>query len=800
MRRIVDLNIKGHYHVDVPMADSWAYIKTFGAVPFYVNGIYEGVEEYGNMLYTSRPAEQTDMDMEFSGSTNAFNFTTNNAGWVKYVSQLLIRNDIKLKWISVDNYLNSNEEVLCCPFVIEKDCFNTRDVNIAPVLNSDGRYYWHFDAALNEQNICLLGFTEFAEDEQEFNFQFCFESDNDMGVWDEEEDAKFAIVKQVLYPVTFDNNMTVATHGEVLESGDEVRRGSRLVLSHETLPDNIFLYYEVNGERLDGSNIIVNEALDINAVYVEVAVQSVSESIGNYNPAVSIVLERNNIGTYVDNDDHTKGWYLSKADAAERTTIPAFTNITSVADANGIVVESEGDVTKTYDFTEFEELQYFGITSFPDGCFWNCTLLQSAILPNTIQRIDVIYYGIFENCTALTDINIPDSVTVIGTKTFNRCTSLAIDITGKMSNVTTVGALAFYNTKISGVLALPNLSSLTLFSYQSEAFYNTNITAVTDLGSITSLPSGTFRNCKYLTNVTLPNGLKYLSSSYVFGAFESCTALTDINIPDSVTDIGAKTFNLCTSLAIDITGKMSNVTTVGARAFYNTKISGVLALPNLLSLGIADYVSGAFYNTDITEIASLGNITSLPGSTFSNCKSLTKVTLPNTLTNLSSYAYGAFEYCSALTEITIPQNVTDIASNAFIGCNALMSITSINTSVPTLGSGALYAVPTTCPIYVPAASVSAYQAASGWSDRAAYIQAISGNFEVTLGANVTAVDQDSNVVNSGDTVAAGTVLTLTATTVAGQTFDHFTVNGTAITGSSYTVNEAVTIEAVYTTE
>lgn len=767
MRRIVNLDIKGHYHVDVPMADSWAYIKTFGAVPFYVNGIYEGVEEYGNMLYTSRPAEQTEMDIEFSGSTNAFNFTTRNAGWVKYVSQLLIRNDIKLKWISVDNYLNSNEEVLCCPFVTEKDCFSTRDVNIAPVLNSDGRYYWHFDAALNEQNICLLGFTEFAEDGQEFSFQFCFESENDMGVWDEEEDAKFAIVKQVLYPVTFDSNMTVATHGEVIESGDEVRRGSRLVLSHKTLPENIFLYYEVNGERLDGSNIIVNEALNINAVYVEVAVQSVSESIGNYNPAVSIVLERNNIGTYVDNDDHTKGWYLSKADAAERTTIPAFTNITSVADANGIVVESEGDVTTTYDFTDFEELQWFGIknlfSSDTSGDFQNCTLLENLVLPDTLE--------------------------IIGYKCFWNCPLLSIDVTDKLYNVISIGAGAFAIQGVTGIVNMPNLIELGgnfdgAGAYAQKTFRSANISEVRSLGHVTVIGSGAFAGCVSLKKVLLPDGVILRDQVYNYsngfgGCFERCTNLEEVVFGSSVTYIGTMCFAYCSSLNIDISNLFENSTHLGFGCFVGTAVRGKINMPLLIDIDNAVNHNGAFEScVNIDEIVDLGSVTELYGGIFKGCIGLRKIKLPKSLTSIKEYVNGVFQNCNSVEEIV-----------------------SYNTTPPTItGTRNFINVPSTCPIYVPAASVSAYQAASGWSDRAAYIQAISGNFEVTLGANVTAVDQDSNVVNSGDTVAAGTVLTLTATTVAGQTFDHFTVNGTAITGSSYTVYEAVTIEAVYTTE
>lgn len=84
----------------------------------------------------------------------------------------------------------------------------------------------------------------------------------------------------------------------------------------------------------------------------------------------------------------------------------------------------------------------------------------------------------------------------------------------------------------------------------------------------------------------------------------------------------------------------------------------------------------------------------------------------------------AFRYCTALESVDLPPTVTLISPLSFSGCSGLTSFTCRATTPPTLGSQALTSVPATCPIYVPANSVAAYQAASQWKARAAYIQAI----------------------------------------------------------------------------
>ena len=75
------------------------------------------------------------------------------------------------------------------------------------------------------------------------------------------------------------------------------------------------------------------------------------------------------------------------------------------------------------------------------------------------------------------------------------------------------------------------------------------------------------------------------------------------------------------------------------------------------------------------------SVTTIGEYAFSNCSSLTSVTIPNSVTTIKEYA---FSNCSSLTSVTIPNSVTTIGDNAFNGCTSLTSVT-IGNSVTTIG-------------------------------------------------------------------------------------------------------------------
>ena len=63
-------------------------------------------------------------------------------------------------------------------------------------------------------------------------------------------------------------------------------------------------------------------------------------------------------------------------------------------------------------------------------------------------------------------------------------------------------------------------------------------------------------------------------------------------------------------------------------------------------------------------------VTSIGVSAFSNCESLTSISMPASIVSLDG---GAFWFCSGLTSINIPDNVTSIGKCTFLGCTGLTS-------------------------------------------------------------------------------------------------------------------------------
>lgn len=101
----------------------------------------------------------------------------------------------------------------------------------------------------------------------------------------------------------------------------------------------------------------------------------------------------------------------------------------------------------------------------------------------------------------ITSIAIPDSVTNIGSQSFNQCRDLA-SVTIPDS-VTNIGSYAFSNCNSLASIIIP--SSVT--SLQANVFINCN--SLTDIAlpsSITRVASTTFSGCTSLTNVTLGDG------------------------------------------------------------------------------------------------------------------------------------------------------------------------------------------------------------------------------------------------------------------------------------------------------
>ena len=93
----------------------------------------------------------------------------------------------------------------------------------------------------------------------------------------------------------------------------------------------------------------------------------------------------------------------------------------------------------------------------------------------------------------------------------------------------------------------------------------------------------------------------------------------------------------------------------------------------------------AFSNcSSLSSITIPGGVTSIGSNAFRSCSSLSSITIPGGVTSIES---GAFNNCSSLSSITIPGGVTSIGTTAFNNCNSLSSIT-IPDGVTSIGTTA----------------------------------------------------------------------------------------------------------------
>ena len=229
----------------------------------------------------------------------------------------------------------------------------------------------------------------------------------------------------------------------------------------------------------------------------------------------------------------------------------------------------------------------------------------------------------------------------------------------------------------------------------------------------------TFLECTAISEVKIPNTVTVIGRA----AFGSCTSLTSITIPNSVTYIGFGAFGGCSNLtSISIP---NSVTTINSRSFYYCQNLESITFEDVTKITINDEI-GDYIFADCPKLESI-NITAdtpwtfMPYRGFMRCYALKSIVIPNTVTNIMGMALCD---CTSLTTITIPAGVTTIGMQAFDGCTSLTSITCLPTTPPTLNNTNQFNATNNCPIYVPAESVAAYKAASGWSTYASRIQAI----------------------------------------------------------------------------
>jgi len=337
------------------------------------------------------------------------------------------------------------------------------------------------------------------------------------------------------------------------------------------------------------------------------------------------------------------------------------------------LIEAETSISGSYEIKS-------GTKTIAEHAFEDCSSLTQVTIPDSVTSIG--NYA-FSWCSSLTQVTIPDGVTSIGDYAFSGCSSLT-QVTIPDS-VTSIGNKAFYEcSSLTQVTIHDGVTSIGDYAFSGCS----SLTQVTIHDGVTSIGDYAFSGCSSLTQVTIPdsvtsigydafyntgyynnssnweNGVLYIgnhlikaetsiSGSYEIKsgtktiaehAFEDCSSLTQVTIPDSVTSIGNKAFSWCGSLT-QVTIH-DGVTSIGSYAFQSC--------------------------TSLTQVTIPDGVTSIDDFAFSGCSSLTQVTIPDGVTSIGSYA---FQSCTSLTQVTIPDGVTSIDDFAFSGCSSLTQVT-----------------------------------------------------------------------------------------------------------------------------
>lgn len=482
---------------------------------------------------------------------------------------------------------------------------------------------------------------------------------------------------------------------------------------------------------------------------------------------------------------------LSQIDMSNVSTVSynEFRN-TAITDVNAPNLQNFTGQCQFLDCSSLETVTNLGnVSSIPRECFRNCNSLESVVLP---QSCTTILGTAFRDCSSLQSINL-NSVTSIGDWTFQNCTNLAASASD-LQNCVSIEQCGFWNGgRIAGNLNMPKLASCGNGAFQKTS----GIQKVISLGKLSSIPSSIFQ--EPIDNTSLKEVyIPYECTSIGEKAFSGNQGLTTIKQytqsvddwidgqPSSyggctrVTTLGSLCFNKCQAL----TGiQLGNVTYVPYGAFANCT---VLQNINIRLENLSRIDSQAFFNTPLNWGVSryLGQYfepgQDSTGGTSDNSRQMfsgntfKQLYLPNLKTSgmwcnvrdgYTGWSFFGSDHGVRNTtyRLLYLKAIDSLFPAAFM--NADITSLVINNTVPPVcynrgkdqtatsqdnsKDRVFFFMPSTTKIYVPDASVTAYQTADVWSTVASQIYPMSDLTQYATEADwVAAGEPDTGLIQA----------------------------------------------------
>lgn len=228
-------------------------------------------------------------------------------------------------------------------------------------------------------------------------------------------------------------------------------------------------------------------------------------------------------------------------------------------------------------------------------------------------------------------------------------------------NITTIKSISFSN---STVIETVTFNSSTELLLDNVAFSSSSIKKATfNPDCVLNYKSGSFYNCKSMTEITFPKFLNLTGNCFQLNSNMQPT--NGIVFVEGIKTIACHIFNGCSKVGGDVVIP-STVTEIKEGTFNGTSITSFdfSKCTNLTTIG-GGY-GGTFANIDtITsyDFSACTNLTTFNGNAmFEGSAELVSVILP---ANLTKIPHKTFAHCYKMSSIVIPASVTNIADESF---------------------------------------------------------------------------------------------------------------------------------------
>ena len=464
-----------------------------------------------------------------------------------------------------------------------------------------------------------------------------------------------------------------------------------------------------------------------------------------------------------------------------------------------------------------------GATSIGSYAFYGCSHLKNITIPGTVTSIGTsAFYG-----CALTGVSIPSSVTSIGNGAFESCDALAtVTLT---SGLLTIGDNAFHASGVKSV-TIPG----TVTSIGESAFSECkNLTSAVVSQGVKKIGNYAFKDSASLTSLTIPEGVTEIGSMVIMGS-----AVTELTVPSTVTTCGYFVFGNCSTLkTVTIADGVSSIT---GNAFSGCSSLKTITIPlSVTSIGSYAF-SGCSSLTDVYYDGTQSNWNAISVNSYGN-EQLKSATIHYGSSGVTKYRVtlgkcnngtATFTPSTAAEGETVTVNVTPNTGYSFnrIDVDGTMYYTKTfkmpakNVTVDVYFTQVQYTISVR---YSAGGTASCYLSKAGTGDLITVNTNPDDGYEVdSITVNGTEVSNPFTMpagnaevyvtfakagypltLKVGDngtaslnkyTANKGSKITVTAEPDKGYTLDTIKVNGTAITGTEFTMgSSATTVEVSF---